>query len=111
MALFRSLLLTGTIFALSDDRFATAMMFKTVFDLDVEMRRRHCEERSDEAIHLSPCGAMDCFALLAMTWRGSASHNSRHRAQFTFGIQIAQLAFENLPRRFARHGVHELDVL
>src|SRR4051794_3714303 len=28
---------------------------------------RHCEERSDEAIHLSPCGGMDCFAPLAMT--------------------------------------------
>src|SRR6266850_2095558 len=28
---------------------------------------RHCEERSDEAIHLSACGAMDCFAALAMT--------------------------------------------
>jgi hypothetical protein len=23
---------------------------------------RHCEERSDEAIHLSHCCAMDCFA-------------------------------------------------
>src|SRR5215813_231190 len=23
---------------------------------------RHCEERSDEAIHVSACGAMDCFA-------------------------------------------------
>ncbi len=23
---------------------------------------RHCEERSDEAIHLSTCRAMDCFA-------------------------------------------------
>jgi hypothetical protein len=28
---------------------------------------RHCEERSDEAIHLSTCGTMDCFASLAMT--------------------------------------------
>ena len=28
---------------------------------------RHCEERSDEAIHLSTCRAMDCFAALAMT--------------------------------------------
>ena len=28
---------------------------------------RHCEERSDEAIHASACGAMDCFASLAMT--------------------------------------------
>src|SRR6202035_5436791 len=30
-------------------------------------RGRHCEEQSDEAIHLSTCGAMDCFASLAMT--------------------------------------------
>src|ERR1700749_2345237 len=28
---------------------------------------RHCEERSDEAIHRSACGGMDCFASLAMT--------------------------------------------
>src|ERR1700760_3786231 len=28
---------------------------------------RHCEERSDEAIHLSACCGMDCFASLAMT--------------------------------------------
>jgi hypothetical protein len=45
---------------------------------------RHCEEQSDEAIHLSTCGAMDCFAepvigrrfaptrWLAMTWMGGA---------------------------------------
>src|SRR3954453_17052469 len=29
---------------------------------------RHCEERSDEAIHAYFRGAMDCFASLAMTW-------------------------------------------
>ena len=28
---------------------------------------RHCEERSDEAIHISASGEMDCFASLAMT--------------------------------------------
>src|ERR1700752_1002053 len=28
---------------------------------------RHCEERSDGAIHASACGAMDCLASLAMT--------------------------------------------
>src|SRR5258705_5092686 len=28
---------------------------------------RHCEERSDEAIHIALRGAMDCFAALAMT--------------------------------------------
>ena len=38
-------------------------------------RRRHCEERSDEAIHTSSArGNMDCFASLAMTW-GSESEN------------------------------------
>jgi hypothetical protein len=37
------------------------------------MSGRHCEERSDEAIHLSACRAMDCFASLAMTWREPAS--------------------------------------
>jgi hypothetical protein len=31
---------------------------------------RHCEERSDEAIHLSACGTMDRFAALAMTATG-----------------------------------------
>src|ERR1700704_2230029 len=30
---------------------------------------RHCEERSDEAIHLSLRSEMDCFAALAMTER------------------------------------------
>jgi hypothetical protein len=29
--------------------------------------RRHCEERSDEAIHRATSGEMDCFASLAMT--------------------------------------------
>jgi hypothetical protein len=28
---------------------------------------RHCEERSDEAIHRAASGWMDCFASLAMT--------------------------------------------
>ena len=35
-----------------------------------KLGHRHCEERSDEAIHSSFCGAMDCFASLAMTIRG-----------------------------------------
>jgi len=34
--------------------------------LRFEASRRHCEERSDEAIHASPAG-LDCFASLAMT--------------------------------------------
>jgi len=32
---------------------------------------RHCER--SEAIHLSACRTMDCFAALAMTWRELAS--------------------------------------
>ncbi len=36
---------------------------------DARLFPRHCEERSDEAIHISACGAMDCFASLAMTAR------------------------------------------
>ena len=32
---------------------------------------RHCEERSDEAIHTSVAATMDCFAALAMTGRYS----------------------------------------
>jgi hypothetical protein len=35
-------------------------------DVDACLDSRHCEERSDEAIH-SLCGEMDCFASLAMT--------------------------------------------
>src|SRR5262249_8335022 len=31
------------------------------------IRTRHCEERSDEAIHSATSGKMDCFASLAMT--------------------------------------------
>jgi hypothetical protein len=34
-----------------------------------EVSPRHCEERSDEAIHFSASGEMDCFASLAMTLR------------------------------------------
>ncbi|WP_322518091.1 nucleotidyltransferase family protein [Rhodopseudomonas palustris] len=44
-----------------------------------EASRRHCEERSDEAIHASPAG-LDCFASLAMTsgddpWYGLMTNN------------------------------------
>ena len=34
---------------------------------------RHCER--SEAIHFSTCGARDCVAPLAMTWRALASHH------------------------------------
>jgi hypothetical protein len=33
---------------------------------DAFVARRHCEERTDEAIQ-SPCSALDCVASLAMT--------------------------------------------
>ena len=34
----------------------------TVIARSNDIHRRHCEERSDEAIHFSTCGTMDCFA-------------------------------------------------
>jgi hypothetical protein len=37
----------------------------------VKLYQRHCER--SEAIHLSTCCAMDCFASLAMTWRERCS--------------------------------------
>ena len=36
-----------------------------------KLYQRHCER--SEAIQLSTCGAMDCFAALAMTWRERCS--------------------------------------
>src|SRR4029079_11708566 len=53
--------------------------------LILRYKPRHClrqtrsvcaRERSDEAIHLSPCGGMDCFAALAMTDVITCSKNS-----------------------------------
>src|SRR6476659_5253835 len=45
--------------------------------------RRHCEERSDEAIHLSACdGAMDCFASRAMTLQQIPAGRARRRPMF-----------------------------
>src|SRR5882757_4321756 len=40
-----------------------------LFEIRIGSLARHCEERSDEAIHLSASGDMDCFAPLAMTLR------------------------------------------
>src|ERR1700680_2932149 len=37
---------------------------------NARLERRHCE--GSEAIHLSACGSMDCFAPLAMTRRDHA---------------------------------------
>src|ERR1700704_5910631 len=42
---------------------------------------RHCEERSDEAIHLSFRGGMDCFAALAMTERHGLLRGACQRAR------------------------------
>jgi hypothetical protein len=39
---------------------------------------RHCEECSDEAIHLAAKRKMDCFATLAMTWIGYSRSLNRH---------------------------------
>ena len=40
------------------------------------MHPRHCER--SEAIHLSTCRAVDCFAALAMTAEIAAAHSARH---------------------------------
>jgi NIPSNAP len=41
---------------------------------ELQHKLRHCEERSDEAIHLSARGGMDCFAALAMTATTTGAH-------------------------------------
>src|SRR5438034_8661814 len=46
---------------------------------------RHCEERSDEAIRLSACDAMDCFAALART-AAAISGPSQHALFFLLGL-------------------------
>jgi hypothetical protein len=52
---------------------------------------RHCEERSDEAIHLTfLLGQMDCFASLAMTGRALPGADQRQR--FIALEQIEQAA-------------------
>src|ERR1700704_6822867 len=40
---------------------------------------RHCEERSDEAIHLSPSCTMDCFAYARNDVERIVSHRQRDR--------------------------------
>jgi hypothetical protein len=50
---------------------------------------RHCEERSDEAIH-SFRATMDCFASFAMTARGA------QRSRFAILRQYAMDAFDRL---------------
>jgi hypothetical protein len=39
-----------------------------------KLYQRHCER--SEAIHLSTCGAIDCFAALAMTRKGRSVLNT-----------------------------------
>jgi hypothetical protein len=34
---------------------------------------RHCEERSDEAIHFAACGGMDCFRLRLLSYGGQVA--------------------------------------
>ena len=63
----------AAIFAPTDDRFATAMMFKTVFGISSKSHPVIAREHSDEAIHLSSIGQMDCFASLAMTGKWAVS--------------------------------------
>ncbi|MEH2624975.1 hypothetical protein V1292_003030 [Bradyrhizobium sp. AZCC 1719] len=45
----------------------TIMKVPNIASLIRATHARHCEERSDEAIHISICRAMDCFASLAKT--------------------------------------------
>jgi hypothetical protein len=52
----------------------------------VPITPRHCER--SEAIHLSTCGAMHCFASLAMTLKG---RSTRHRP--SYGLADATLRF------------------
>jgi len=67
----------------------------------------HCEERSDEAIHLSACGAMDCFAALAMTiWR----QQWLNREAATYWIPRIRWVCRprmRLPRWIASHRSHQ----
>ena len=49
-------------------------------EADAMTLRRHCEERSGEAIHLSPRCEMDCFAALAMTEAGERASLGRSSA-------------------------------
>ena len=110
----------AAIFAPSDDRFATAITFKTVFgfgcrnaspSLPAQTRSVCARERATKQSIFLAAAMMDCFAPLAMTRDGAEGDCSRDRAQSALGIQIAQLALENLAGGFARHRVHELDVL
>jgi hypothetical protein len=47
----------------------------------VTVSRRHCEERSDDAIHASASGEMDCFAALAMTRKRLFDNRSKESSE------------------------------
>src|SRR5258706_5501259 len=67
---------------------------------------RHCEERSDEAIHIANpycvCGAMDCFAPLAMTI--SLNKNKRIILNVAPARQLLRPREHRADRRIARPG-------
>ena len=46
---------------------------------------RHCER--SEAIHLAPCGGVDCFASLAMTWRDRQPCSPDERSDIRGGVR------------------------
>ena len=59
---------------------------------------RHCEERSDEAIHCSTSGQVDCFASLAMTGIGCSKTNSGDNAAGAIAHFVATLVLARLCR-------------
>jgi len=64
---------------------------------------RHCEERSDEAIHSSFCGLMDCFASLAMTNSGKRSDRTTASPDRSTDLpdgQITDLAVQPLLQKY-----------
>ena len=64
---------------------------------------RHCEERSDEAIHLSACDAMDCFASLAMT-AFAGRQLTDHLSLKDAAILPSKLSFPNSRSQRTRSG-------
>ncbi len=56
---------------------------------------RHCER--SEAIHLSTCRAMDCFAALAMTWEARQAVVLRPAGTTYPGMEPGPRAHRNRP--------------
>src|SRR2546423_1234371 len=65
--------------------------------------RRHCEERSDEAIHGAARGEMDCFAALAMT--GVRAVYSSSSASFAGPLYAMPLMTAALPNFFLKSSI------